>query len=245
MSKHLVPKIRKKKKRKLPCRESNPGRPGESRPCYLLHHKGFSISLNNQFNKCDSMIFLCDFPCGVTSCRVESCVVMCGDVWLWYHVCMSACTYFDIVLVQWDFAICVLILYTQMWMIKSFQKNDNTNKTTTTTTTPPSTTTTKYIQPNENFQPTTRQCVVCVHVRCDAMVQSTPLRWPQWCLKSPQHCEMKRRMNKIRIFFWHKFQTNVLSSLYQHHPNTSRFHILFAKHNTHPHALTRTNEPKR
>ena len=35
--------IRKKKgieKKKLPCRESNPGWPGESRPCYRLHHKG-------------------------------------------------------------------------------------------------------------------------------------------------------------------------------------------------------------
>ena len=30
----------KKQKKKLPCRESNPGWPGESRPCYRLHHKG-------------------------------------------------------------------------------------------------------------------------------------------------------------------------------------------------------------
>ena len=38
--KREILRSKQKKTIKLPCRESNPGWPGESRPCYRLHHKG-------------------------------------------------------------------------------------------------------------------------------------------------------------------------------------------------------------
>ena len=54
-------KINQKKiqKKKLPCRESNPGWPGESRPCYRLHHKGsVFFGTEKYFPVCDDHYFL-------------------------------------------------------------------------------------------------------------------------------------------------------------------------------------------